>query len=498
MSIEADQRSYQEVEQENIQLHAEIVYLKQELAQLKRFIFGQSRERFIGSDSSSQLELDLGDEKQTVQAESETISYTRKKKSLKQTTHGRNPLPDHLPRHDHIIEPDEDTSSMQKIGEEITEELDYKPGSLYVNRYIRPKYALPVRRPYGSDDQGVVMAALPSRPIEKGIPGPGLLAHVAISKFLDHQPLYRQKQQFKRQGVDISDSTLGDWIKAGHELLTPVYERHKQYLLKSDYLMADETPIKVLDRGKKGKSHRGYFWVYYDPLGKAVLFDYRPGRGREGPHEILSGFKGHLQVDGYKGYDKLGQKTEITLLGCMAHARRYFEQALSNDKKRAEWILDKIRLLYMIERFAKNHHLSFEERLALRRENGRLILTEIKAWLDREQMEVLPKSLMGKAIGYMQTLWDRLERYVDDGRFEIDNNLVENAIRPVALGRKNYLFAGSHNGAKRAALYYTLISTTKQHGHDPYEYLRKVMSCIADHPYKKLDELLPVNWAKSS
>jgi len=419
----------------------------------------------------------------------EEISYKRKKVTAKPAPHGRHELPAHLPRHDLVIEPAEDTAGLAKIGEEITEELDYQPGSLFVNRYIRPKYAR-------ADGSGIIISPLPSRPIEKGIAGPGLLAHLAISKYLDHLPLYRQRQQFKRQGVDLSDSTLGDWIKATCELVMPLYNLHKEEILKRSYLMADETPIRVLDGKRKGQTHTGYFWVYYDPLNKEALFDYRQNRSREGPNRMLAGFRGYLQVDGYNGYDETGRRDGVTLLGCMAHARRYFEKALPNDKKRATWMLEKIRLLYMIERFAGNQQLTFEERLVLRRENALPVMTEMRAWLDHEKLQVLPKSLMGKAIGYMSTFWERLMLYLEDGRFEIDNNLVENAIRPVAIGRKNYLFAGSHNGAQRAAILYSLISTAKLYGHDPYVYLKDVISRIADHPHKRLQEFLPVNWGK--
>lgn len=481
--------SYQELLQETIRQAAEIEYLNQELLQLKRFIFGQSRERFVPAGAPSQLSLELGVPEQACALKSESVSYQRTRKVKNPGPHGRHELPAHLPRHDTILEPAEDTSGLLKIGEEITEELDYEPGSLFVNRYIRPKYAR-------ADGTGVLISPLPSRPVEKGIAGPGLLAHVAISKYLDHLPLYRQRQQLKRQGVDIADSTLGDWIKATCELLRPMYDLHKKHLLKRFYLMADETPIRVLDKQKKGQSHTGYFWVYYDPLAQEALFDYRTNRSREGPNEMLADFQGHLQVDGYNGYNETGRRDGVILLGCMAHARRYFEKALSNDQKRAAWMLDKIRLLYMIERFAQNQQLAFDERLVLRREHALPIMDQMREWLDREKLEVLPKSLMGKAIGYMLTFWERLERYLDDGRFEIDNNRIENAIRPVALGRKNYLFAGSHNGAHRAALLYTLISTAKLHGHDPYEYLKEVISRIADHPFNRLDELLPVNWGK--
>lgn len=481
--------SIKQLQQQNSALVAENTYLKQELSQLRRMIFGQKRERFLPGDSDTQIGLNLGDTAPEMDTRVEEISYQRKKVSVKPAPHGRNELPAHLVRRDMIIEPDEDTATLVKIGEEITEELDYEPGSLFVRRYIRPKYAR-------ADGNGVVIGPLPSRPVEKGIAGAGLLAHVAISKHLDHLPLYRQRQQFKRQGVDLSASTLGDWIKSTCDLLMPIYRLHKEILLMRFYLMADETPIRVLDRHRKGQSHTGYYWVYYDPLNQESLFDYRRSRSRAGPNEMLSNFCGYLQVDGYNGYNETGRREGITLLGCMAHARRYFEKALPNDRERAAWMLEEIRLLYMIERFARNQRLSYQERLALRRENALPIMTEMRAWLDREKLQVLPKSLLGKAIGYMLTFWDRLLLYLEDGRFEIDNNLVENAIRPVALGRKNYLFAGSHDGAERAAILYSLISTAKLHGHDPYQYLKDVISRIADHPHKRLEALLPANWGK--
>ncbi len=364
---------------------------------------------------------------------------------------------------------------------------EYEPGKFYVNRYIRPRYAKP-------DGEGVVIGQLPSRPIEKGIPGSGLLSHILISKFVDHLPLYRQVKQYKRLGVEIADSTLVGWVKAGYELLLPLYEVHQAVILSRDYLMVDETPIRVLEDNLPGKSRTGYFWVYHDPLGKQVLFDYRPSRSRDGPHEILADFQGYLQSDGYSGYEELARGEGITPVGCMAHARRYFVEAKESDPARAEWMLTRIQQLYAIERKAREEGLSHQARYELRNRCARPILDKLKGWLNEQCQQVLPKSLMGKAIGYMLNQWSKLENYLLDGRLEIDNNLVENAIRPVALGRKNYLFAGSHEGAKRAALVYSLVATAKLHEVEPFEYLRDVIGCISDYPYRHIADLLPQNW----
>ncbi|MEA1948441.1 MAG: IS66 family transposase [Thermodesulfobacteriota bacterium] len=470
------------------ELYSEYLKLKQELADLKRLIFGQKRERFIPGQKDHQLSFGLGLEVSAgLEETNEQITYQRKKNKAKYTPHSRQELPAHLPRREIIIEPEEPTEGLNKIGEEITEELDYEPGNLFVNRYIRPKYAK-------GESEGVIIGDLPSRPIDKGIPGPGLLSHIFISKFVDHLPLYRQRQQFKRQGVDLSASTIDNWVTSGYDLLFPLYEIQRERIIKKEYLMADETPIQVLDKLKKGKTHRGYFWVYHDPLKKEILFDYQNNRSRAGPFQILQDFKGYLQSDGYHVYDEIGQWESITLLGCMAHARRYFDKSLPNDKKRSEEMLTLIQGLYKTESFARDNHFSHEERYNLRQREANPVLNEMKAWLDTTALQVLPKSALGKAIGYMLGRWKYLKRYVEDGRFEIDNNLIENAIRPVALGRKNYLFAGSHNGAKRAALIYTLVANAKLQGLEPFAYMRDLLSQIADYPYKKLADLLPVNW----
>lgn len=483
------EHKYQKILEENTRLKEENTFLKFELAELKQLIFGQKRERYIPGDNN-QTSL-FGDDEAAKDSdpEKDMIRYERTKKVVKnKTPHGRNPIPAHIPRKEIIIEPEGvDTSGLKKIGEEITEELEYEQAKFYVNKYIRPKYADPNR-------EQIFIAQLPSRVIVKGLPGPGLVSNILISKFVDHLPLYRIRKQFLRSGIDIAESTMNDWVSAVVELLEPLYNVQKARILGRDYIMVDETTIRVLDKMKKGKSHTGYHWLYYDPLNAEVFFEYQPGRNARFPAETLKDFSGFLQTDGYSGYDQIGRREDITQLACLAHARRKFKKALSNDKKRAGWMLKRIRYLYLVESLARDNNMSYEDRFKLRQKRSTRQLKRIWEWLNKTKMEVVPKSPLGMAIDYTLKLWPRLIRYLDDGRFEIDNNLVENAIRPVALGRKNYLFAGSHNGAKRAAILYTLVSTASMQGHDPYAYLKDILSRIADHPMNRLEELLPANW----
>jgi transposase len=465
-------KDYQELIDQTHKLQDENRYLRNELEKLKRMIFGAKSERFIPGDTS-QLSLDLGQDVQPpVEPQSEEITYTRQKADEKKG-HARTELPTNLPREVVVIEPAEDITGGVKIGEVITEVLDYKPGKLIVTRYVRPKYALP-------NDQGIVIGQLPSLPIPRGNVGSGLLAQLVISKFVDHLPFYRQVQMFKRMGVTLAESTVNDWFRGGCDLLEPLYECLKKKVVQGDYLMADETPISVLTEDKPGATHKGYHWVYYSPVERLVLFDYQKGRGRDGPTELLKEYRGALQVDGYQAYDAFENKKDITLLACMAHVRRKFDEALKNDQPKGEYALGTIQKLYTIERDARQQNMNPEERKALRQEKAVAILEELHGWLNDHLTQVLPKSAIGQAIAYTLHLWPRLIRYLDDGRYEIDNNLIENSIRPVALGRKNYLFAGSHEGAQRAAMMYSFLGTCKINEVEPYDWLRKVLSRIPD------------------
>jgi transposase len=472
---------------QNANLQTENDYLKHELDKIKRMIFGSKSERFIPSDSS-QLSLGLdGIEEKKEETETQSITYTRNKsKNKEEVGHSRMPLPAHLPRVEHIIEPEENIEGAKKIGEEITEILEYKPGKLFVQRYIRPKYLLP-------EDKSIVIGQLPSLPIPRGNAGAGLLSQIIISKYVDHLPFYRQAQQFKRQGVTLAESTINGWFSATCKLMLPLYEKIKNEILQSNYLMADETPIPVLTEDKPGATHKGYIWVYFDPLKRMALFDYRKSRSREGPTEILQNFQGKLQVDGYEAYTIFEKQNGITLLACMAHARRKFEEALDNDKPRAEQMLKLIQRLYAIERKARETDMSHEERFILRQAESLPILNEMEVWMKDNIVQTLPKSAIGKAIAYTLSLWTRLIKYADDGKCEIDNNIIENAIRPIALGRKNYLFAGSHEGAERTAMMYTFMSCCKTNNIEPYTWLRNTLTHLPDTKISLIENLLPHN-----
>lgn len=482
----------QEKEQIIARQEAQITQLRQELDWLKRQLFGQKRERFEGGEYPEQLTLALGESPPTIEAaevQEQQISYTRKKKAKHP---GRHPLPAHLERVEMVIEPAANTEGLVCIGEEVTEVLAKIPSRNYVIRYIRKKYLK-------ADGSGMLMGKLPSRAIEKGIAHESVLADMLVSKYVDHQPLYRQAQILKREGIDIPSSTFSDWVEATARLLQPLYEAlKKEVSTEAQYLQADESPIQVLDKhnrpkqkGPTGKSHRGYQWVYLDVDANLVLFDYRQGRGREGPLEVLKDFKGYLQTDGYAVYDQFEQHPEITLLGCMAHARRYFVKAKSNDPQRANYFLTQVQQLYQIERDLREQEADPDQIRMIRKEKALPILQQLAHWLVAEYPKVLPKSAIGKAIHYSHQRWERICRYTLDGHFQIDNNLIENRIRPLALGRKNWLFAGSHHAAQNTAIFYSIISSAILNGHNPFKYLFSILTQLPDYPINRIGELLP-------
>jgi len=470
---------------EFLDFKAQVSVLKYELAELRRMIFGVKSERFVAPVPNQPTLFELP-EAEVIEKPKEEITYTRNKSKVKNHPL-RLELPAHLPRKREVIEPEELPEGAKKIGETITEVLDYTPSNIFVRQIIRPKYVV------SQDDEKtqIVTAALPSLPIPKGNAGAGLLAHILISKFVDHLPFYRQAQIFKRQQLTISESTIGGWFNASCRLLEPLYETLKNKMLSTDYLMADETPIPVQTRDKPGATHKGYHWVYYDPGNKLVLFDYQKTRGREGPDELLKNFVGFLQTDAYTAYNNLRNRANIIQMACMAHARRKFEHALNNDPALATEALLMFGKLYEIERDAREQNLSHDDIKALRQEKSLPVLLQMEAWLKEKMNLVLPKSAIGQAIAYTLALWPRLTRYIEQGRFNIDNNLTENSIRPVALGRKNYMFAGSHAAAQHAAIVYSLLATCKINNVEPFEWLSKTLSQISDHPVNQLHKLLP-------
>lgn len=453
------------------------------IANLRRMLFGSKRERFI-QENPSQLIFQFEDfasdqELNDTTLVKETISYEREKPSRHA---GRNKLPDNLPIVEEIIEPEGVTEDMVKMGEEITEILEYTPGRFFKRRIIRPKYV-------NRKTEEIKIAELPTRPIEKCLAGNSVLTHILVSKYVDHLPLYRQQQIFKRADIEIAPSTIDSWVAQCGNLLEVLYDRMVEHVKHQGYLQADETTLKVLDSTKKGDTHLGYLWVYHAVLSKLCVFDYNPSRAGHAPRKMLEGYKGALQTDGYKAYDQFCLNPDIKNLGCWAHARRYFEKALNQDKGNASYVLTEIQKLYDIER--RTAEKTPEERHAERLKDALPIINDLGKWLHAKRNFVLPNSLMGKAIQYCTNLWDSLLNYLEDGNYHIDNNAIENKIRPVALGRKNYLFAGSHQGAKRTAMFYTFFACCKLNDVNPEKWLKKVFDIIADHPVNRIHELFP-------
>jgi transposase len=477
ISVEEEQALRSELRSTKEQL-AQLTF---QLEQLKRMIFGAKSERFVPADPGQSTLFDV---QATGAPTTEQVSYTRVKQGQKKQP-VREPIAAHLPRVERVIEPQDLPAGARKIGEEITETLEYTPGTIHVDKLVRPKYAHADR---------VLIAPMPPMPFPKSNLGASLAAHICVSKFADHLPLYRQRSQLARAGLDVSDSTIGGWFQATATLLEPLGDALRKEVLAAPYLQVDETPIPVQDDHNEKGIRKGYQWVYHAPLIKAVLFDYRPGRSEQFPMEVLGEFQGTLQTDGYVGYDKLAQKEQITALACMAHARRKFEQAQDNDRTRAEYALQKIGELYAIERRCDEREDPPDVRHGHRQKEAVPILQELERWIKEQITIVPPKGPMGKALAYSLGLWPRLYAYVHDGRYLIDNNRIENTIRPLAIGRKNYLFAGSDRAAGHAALIYSLLGTCKLHGIEPLAYLRDVIARIPEHKANKLSELLPYNW----
>jgi transposase len=462
---------------------SEIASLKEQLNQLYKLINGFKSEKFVNQTIVDQLSLfALQEPVKEQEVEQQSITYTRDKKKHQ----GRNALPEHLPVREITIEPEEDTTGLKKIGTEITETLEYTPASLVKLRTIRPKYAK-------KDDGGVIIAELPGRPIDKSIAEASLLAHILVSKYIDHLPFYRQATIFKRDfGWQPAQSTLGDWMSGCCQLLEPLYNTLKQKILSSTYIQADESPIKVQDTDKKASTHQGYQWVYHNPIEKLVLFNYRKGRGQHGPKELLADYSGYLQCDGYTVYDKIGADPEITLAGCLVHARRKFHDAQDSDKKRAQIALAIFSDIYQQERHIKEiTPEDYGQRKLEREKTIKPLLEQIKTWIEQEQFNVLPKSPIGKAMTYFVNQYPKLEAIFNDGRIELDNNLIENAIRPMAIGRKNYLFCGSHKAAQNAAMLYSFFGSCKMQNVNPRTWLKEVLEKIPGYNIQKLEELLP-------
>jgi transposase len=414
----------------------------------------------------------------------------------KRKGHGRQRLPKSLKRQRVVYDLAEHEkhcpvcqNQLNRIGEEISERLEYVPASMVVIEEVCQKYAC-------KKGCTVVTAGKPMAPIEKGLPGPGLLAHVVVNKYADHLPLHRQEAIFQRQGVTLSRKTMCDWMRQCADLISPLYERMKRSVLASKVMQTDDTPVNVLDPSLP-RARIGRIWTYVgDRDHPYTVYDYTPTRSRDGPDAFMKEFHGYLQADAYSGYDELyrDRNRNIREVACWAHARRRHFEAQSSDLMRSTVILAYIRLLYDVEREGRAMGMTGEARKALRQAKSVPILEDIKAYLEREQPNVLPKSPEGTAIAYTLSNWDALVRYCNDGDLEIDNNGAERNLRGIAVGRKNWNFYGSDDGGRTAAVLTSITATCKRLRLDPFEYLRDVFQNISTYPLNNLDDLLPDKW----
>jgi transposase len=486
--------------------------LKLQLARRNRMVFGSASERFVDPVHNPQGTLLEGAVLDAIAAKKPTAAAMSQAAN---TTPIDRSLPGQLPREAHVHRPEttpdhhdaagqpcgcgECGGRLREIGRDVSEQLEYVPGRFKVVRHVRPKLAC-------VSCQRVFQAAAPSRPIARGLPGPALMAHVMVSKYCDHQPLYRQSGIYARSGVELDRSTLARWVAKGDELIDPLVAAIRRYVLANDKIHGDDTPVKVLAPGT-GKTRTGRLWVYVrddrpagDAAPRAAWFAYSGDRGGEHPQAHLRGFKGALQADAYGGWPKLYATGHVQEVACWAHARRpWWELFLRSGRdpdSLASEALQRIRALYAIEDDIRGKAPAV--RKAQRQARAGPLLKELREWLEALLARVSAKSDIAQAIGYSLGRWKALTRYVDDGRLEIDNNAAERALRGVSLGRKNYLFMGSDAGGERAAAFYSLVETAKLNGLDPEAYLREVFERIAEHPINRVDELLPWNIRQST
>lgn len=466
--------------------------LRRQLAHLTKYVFGRRSEQ--GSAVPEQCVLPFASAAGDVNAggADEAPTPTAVQSYQRRKHPGRKALPPELPREQVLLDVSAEHRHCDgcdqpkvRIGCDTTETLDYQPASLFIREYLRPKYACP------RCQDGVTQESLPSRPIEKGRPEPGLLAHVIVAKYAYHLPLYRQEQMFSHQGVGITRSLMSEWNGAVADLLTPLAQTIHGQILRSRYIQSDDTGIEV--QGADGYRH-GHLWVYRGEGGEQS-YDFSWQRNRDGPLKQLKGYRGYLQADAAPAYDDVyRQYPDIKEVGCWAHARRYFKEAQATSPVEASQVVVLIGELYGIERSIKP--LDEAQRHSQRQQRATPVLARIHSYLRAIEPQALPKSPLGQAITYALNQWEALNRYLEHGALEIDNNGAERAIKPIVLGRKNWLFIGSEAAAHRTCVLLTIVNTGKALQINPFEYLRDVIARVSTHPMSRIEELTPREWKR--
>jgi transposase len=473
----------------------QIRVLQAKLEEMARKMFGKKSEKLDPAQLRLALDLianavELSPEGEPVETDAgERVPERPRKKS---TAHGRRKLPKNLPRRRVVVDLPEAEKhcacgrDLARIGETVSEKVDFVPASYTVVETVVPRYTCP------KCHDGVISAEVPPQAVEKSLAAEGFIAQVVVSKYADHLPLHRQSRILARQGLDFPRSTLCDLVAAAATALKPIADELRREVLASGYVQTDDTSIVVLEPDASG-SIKGRVWTYLDPLGGRVVFDATRTHERKGVEDFLAGYMGFLQADAYNGYDQLFRDGTVIEVACWAHARRRFVLALEGGEPRAAAILSLVQQLYQVEREAGS--LSFDERRALRQARSVPILAQIDEKRRALAETALPKSPLGDALRYLDNQWTALQRFVEDGRLRPDNNGAESQLRAVAVGRKNWLFAGRMAGAHRAAVLYTLIQSCKLAGVEPFAYLKDILLRVASHPQARIAELTPKAWA---
>ena len=484
--------------------------LTDQLAWYRRKFWKPSSEKYIPQDPNQRtIDFDgldvLPEEEQSIkEAAKEIVTYERKKPEQAKKQPVRLPLPDYLRREEETIEPEGIDENWVKIGEEVTEILEHKPGELYVRRIVRPKYAIKKAQQQHENTEAnretIKIGSLPWLPLPRSNAGASLLAELLTGKYVHHLPFHRQLAMFKQAGISISPSTVGGWFSDSCDLLRALYYRLRDIVLATDYIQVDESTVPVINN-EKHRAVKAYLWVVRTVMDNLMFFHYDQGsRAQKVVIDLLHNYQGAVQTDGYEVYSMYEHKKGVLLLGCWAHARRKFTEAAKEDPTGAAYALEQIGMLYRVEEMATDQDMDYVQRAELRKRLAYPILCAFEKWIVSYFPKVMPDGRMGRALKYTYSLFQRLSRYHLDGRYQLDNNLIENAIRPLAIGRKNYLFCGNHDAAENAAIMYSLLGCCKACEVNPREWLTDVLSRIPE--YNKdysldLADLLPHNWKAS-